>query len=104
MTGDPAAARERFLALHAVERRGVCQLFALTPSSLAITVYRQQIRALNLAYAIYMRDPREAYRQKVAVIGGGFAGITIAAGLLTKGFAVHLFEQRPELCHLQSGC
>lgn len=94
-----------FLSLHAVKRSGSPPIFALTPSSLAITVYRQQIRALNLAYAIGQSPIATNPEGKhVAVIGGGFAGVTVAAGLLKLGFNVHLFEQRPELCHLQSGC
>ncbi len=98
-----------FLELHCIN--GPKAIFALTPSSLAISVYRQQIRSLNLAYCI-KKNWKEIKPNldsvdtpgRIAVIGGGFAGITVAAGLLKLGFEIHLFEQRTQLCHLQSGC
>lgn len=109
-TNDKSVLR-KFLAHHKVCRTGNDARFFLTPPSSAITVYRQQIRALNLALAIHecwddepslARSSRSGAR--VAVLGGGIAGITVAAGLVRQGFNVHLFEQRPELCHLQAGC
>tara|TARA_R110002049_G_scaffold196574_1_gene365763 strand:- start:899 stop:3178 length:2280 start_codon:yes stop_codon:yes gene_type:complete len=101
-----------FLKIHQVNRDYKPVIFALTPSTLAITVQRQQIRALNLVHAICktwsesppLQKMPNKENAKIAVIGGGIAGVTATAGLLTKGFEVHLFEQRAELCHLQSGC
>jgi hypothetical protein len=48
-----------------------------------LTIYSQQIRSLNLAWSMVMSAPRDSLR-RVAVVGGGFAGLTVAAGLLKK--------------------
>ena len=99
-----------FLKIHRIQNEQAA-IFALTPSSLAISVYRQQIRALNLAYCIKNNwkeikpdSNSDGTPARIAVIGGGFAGITVATGLLRLGFETHLFEQRTQLCHLQAGC
>lgn len=42
-------------------------------------------------------DKREPSRRKVAVIGGGIAGITAATDLAKKGYAPVLFEKEPGL-------
>ncbi|WP_425399110.1 NAD(P)-binding protein [Aeoliella sp.] len=99
-----------YLNLHRVEREAARHIYVATPLDRRTggTVLRQQIRALNLGYAFYeyctAAKEKSLQLPSVAIIGGGFAGITLAAGLLRRGFEVHLFEQRPELCHLQSGC
>jgi NADPH-dependent 2,4-dienoyl-CoA reductase/sulfur reductase-like enzyme len=77
-----------------------------------VTVYSQQIRALNLIWALVeqrllackvTRAPRE--RGSIAIIGGGFAGLTAAAALIKKGVYAHItiFEQRDTLLPLQHG-
>ncbi len=66
-----------------------------------ITFYSQQVRALELAHALGHEHllPGNA---RVAVIGGGAAGITLAAGLaLQGGTNVHLFEKAHHLLPLQ---
>lgn len=66
-----------------------------------ITFYSQQVRALELAHALQHEHllPADA---RVAVIGGGAAGITLAAGLaLQGGTEVHLFEKAHRLLPLQ---
>ncbi|KAA3451631.1 hypothetical protein C7I87_06385 [Mesorhizobium sp. SARCC-RB16n] len=66
-----------------------------------ITFYSQQVRALELAHALWHEHllPGNA---RVAVIGGGAAGITLAAGLaLQGGTDVHLFEKAERLLPLQ---
>lgn len=80
-----------------------------------VTVFSQQIRALNLAWAAIEAElipaikpdqsPSTEKRFKVAVIGGGFAGLTVVAGLLSKGAdaQITLFEQRDTLLPLQQG-
>lgn len=67
-----------------------------------LTIYSQQVRALNLAWALIEGAPNKLGR--VAVVGGGFAGLTAAAGLLKKGVRhVTLFERHAVLCPLQQG-
>ncbi|AHG49908.1 hypothetical protein RLEG12_03190 (plasmid) [Rhizobium leguminosarum bv. trifolii CB782] len=80
-----------------------------------VTVLSQQVRALNLIYALVEAGvvpathagsvPPVKFQRKVAIIGGGFAGLSIAAGLLSKGVEadIFLFEQRDTLLPLQQG-
>ncbi|MBB2932057.1 ABC-three component system protein [Paraburkholderia silvatlantica] len=66
-----------------------------------ITFYSQQVRALELAHALQHEHLLPA-NARVAVIGGGAAGITVAAGLaLQGGTDVHLFERAHRLLPLQ---
>ncbi len=66
-----------------------------------VTLHSQQLRAFNLAWAlqeaqIVNKDTR------VAVIGGGAAGLSVVAGLYKSGCNPFLFEQRPTWMHLQA--
>ena len=81
-------------------------IFAIGLKDKRITVYKQQLRALNLAHALYENGciGEDAKDKTVAVIGGGFAGVTAAAAIASIGNSVSLFERRPVLCHLQHGC
>lgn len=79
-----------------------------------VTVLSQQTRALNLVTGLVeskiirvarpgkkkIKDP-----QTVAIVGGGFAGLTAAAGLARKGFqgTITLLERRDGLLPLQQG-
>ncbi|MER9410646.1 ABC-three component system protein [Mesorhizobium sp. M0589] len=67
-----------------------------------ITLYSQQVRALALVHALadqdYLRD-----RPRIAVIGGGAAGITAAAAALASAGEVVLFEAADDLLKLQMG-
>jgi hypothetical protein len=65
------------------------------------TVSTQQKRAAILALAVSKSVERSS---SVAVIGGGFAGITACATLLKLGHKVALFEQRGTLLPLQRRC
>lgn len=72
-----------------------------------VTLYNQQVRAHNLVWALWELD-RHGRRKigRIAVIGGGAAGLTITAGLLARyGGAVRitLFERLWDLCPLQQG-
>ncbi|HKB68093.1 MAG TPA: FAD-dependent oxidoreductase [Pyrinomonadaceae bacterium] len=67
-----------------------------------LTVFKQQVRALNLIYVI--NEATKPRNGDLAIIGGGVAGVTAAAAAAALGWKVHLFEQRPVLCHLQHGC
>lgn len=67
-----------------------------------ITFYSQQVRALELAHALQHEHLLPA-NARVAVIGGGAAGITFAAGVaLQGGTTVHLFEKAHCLLPMQS--
>jgi hypothetical protein len=50
-----------------------------------LTIYNQQVRALNLVWAMIEEVPKEGLR-RVAVIGGGFAGLTFGSVILAVGF------------------
>jgi hypothetical protein len=78
-----------------------------------VTVLSQQTRALNLALAMVesslircaIPDRRPPKSLKIAVVGGGFAGLTFAAGLIAKHAAaeITIFEERDVLIPLQHG-
>lgn len=74
-----------------------------------VTVLSQQTRALNLAWALVesgtiptWQDKRKA---RIAIVGAGFAGLTLAAALRLKHACadVVLFEERDALLPLQQG-
>jgi hypothetical protein len=69
-----------------------------------ITLYKQQVRALNLVFALEVQKRLEKGQRKIAVIGSGASGATAAAAAIVLGYEVHLFEQRPFPLHLQHGC
>ncbi|HTQ59817.1 MAG TPA: FAD-dependent oxidoreductase [Candidatus Solibacter sp.] len=67
-----------------------------------LTIYTQQVRALNLVWSMIEAEPDSLH--DVAIVGGGFAGLTAAAGLLKKGAPrVAIFERHAALCPLQKG-
>ncbi len=89
-------------------------LYVIGTFDTGVTVFSQQIRALNLAWAAVEAElvPASAEspavgrrRRKVAVIGAGFAGLSVTAGLLSKGAdaEITVFEQRDALLPLQQG-
>jgi thioredoxin reductase len=71
-----------------------------------ITLYRQQMRALNLVHAMLMRRKAPSFKpgSKVAVIGGGAFGMTAAAAAAWVGYEVKLYESHSVLLPFQSGC
>ncbi len=69
-----------------------------------ITVYSQQVRAINLIHAIAQPHNGKLNSQKVAVVGAGFAGITAAAYAAQMGATVDLVEHAPRPLWLQDGC
>jgi hypothetical protein len=70
-----------------------------------VTVYNQQVRAHNLAWALWER--RKSYPiTNVAVIGGGIGGLTMAACLLSlfePTTKITIFEQLWDLSPIQQG-
>src|SRR4051812_22502241 len=105
----PAAGLGPLLARTAVPGYG--QLYALgvlgRPSERfaeqpRVTLRCQQVRAFNLAFALIQSGAIPA-AARIAVIGGGIAGVTAAAALSHRGHQVTVFERRPGLMPLQAG-
>jgi hypothetical protein len=92
---------------------GTSSLYSIGTFHSGVTVLSQQIRALNLAWAFVegnivdcvIPGRRSSEPQSVAIVGGGFAGLTFAAGLLAKraNVEITLFEERDTLLPLQHG-
>ena len=83
-------------------------LYVLGTFDSGITVLRQQTRALNLAWALVETGKLSVSAKvpaKVAVVGGGFAGLTFAAALIEKKVNVQItiFEEHDTLLPLQQG-
>ena len=68
-----------------------------------ITVYKQQIRALNIFQALFnTKKIKPGYT--IGIIGGGVAGLTFAAACLKSGIAVQILEKHSTYLPMQSGC
>ena len=71
-----------------------------------VTIYSQQVRAHNLAWALYELHRRhERKLGRVAIVGGGIAGLTMAACMLCLDDTANitLFERSWDLCPFQQG-
>jgi CheY-like chemotaxis protein len=79
------------------------QIYVIGSFEQRVTLYSQQVRALNLAYALFEQGVLRA-GSKVVVIGGGVAGVTAAAGLAQLGAKVRLVEHTDVLLPLQKAC
>jgi hypothetical protein len=82
-------------------------LYLLGVMERGVTLYNQQVRAHNLIWALWELH-RHGKRDlgKVAVVGGGAAGLTATAALLSRlsaSVSVTLFERLWDLCPLQQG-
>lgn len=68
-----------------------------------VTIYSQQVRAHNLAWALH--DLRRQRSDRVAIVGGGIAGLTMAACTmcLNRQVQITLFEKSWDLCPFQQG-
>lgn len=93
-------------------------IFCVGTFDKGITVLSQQVRALNLTWALVeagelgLGDSLDAgqpgsgtSRKKIAIVGAGFAGLTLAAGLLKKRVDadITIFERRDTVLPLQHG-
>jgi hypothetical protein len=90
---------DRILDLMSVP--GTPQLYVLGAYAKRVTIYSQQVRAINLVDALeYYRHKLEGLR--VAVVGGGIAGPTAAARALEYKAEVSIFEQTADFVSIQS--
>jgi len=78
-------------------------VFVLGSFARYVTVYSQQVRALNLIDALCRRGMLSRHT-RVAVIGGGVAGLTAAAGAAVLGAPVRLYERAAKPLRLQRNC
>ena len=75
-----------------------------------ITIHKQQIRALNIFHALIKTGTLKIGQikpdktQTIGIIGGGAAGLTIAAAALKAKFNVVLLEKQARLMPIQHGC
>jgi len=76
--------------------RGV---FILGSLESRVTLYSQQVRALNLVHALFEQGQLQS-GSRVAVVGGGAAGLTAAVGAAVRGCQVTLLEERSTLLPL----
>lgn len=82
---------------------GFRNVFALGCFETRVTIHSQQVRALNLVYALEKTD-HLVEGTHLAVVGAGFCGLTVAAAASRRGASVTLFETKNQLLHLQRGC
>ena len=68
-----------------------------------VTLYSQQVRALNLAWAL-AEAGQAVPKTRVVVIGGGAAGLSVAAGLAYAEADVTVLEKERDLLPLQRNC
>ncbi|TDK97012.1 FAD-dependent oxidoreductase [Mycobacterium paragordonae] len=87
------------------------RLYVIGSFEKGVTVYGQQVRALNLACALMTAGAIKPTTsggpsQRIAIVGGGFAGLTLAAALHKKGAPINitLFERQDTVLPLQHGC
>jgi hypothetical protein len=112
MTDSSAPSRDTILGNYRLSNH---PLYLVGIFARGVTVYSQQIRAFNLIWALVERGvlacklkedaPDPGRLASIAIIGGGFAGLTAAAALIKKGVhaEITIFEQRDTLVPLQNG-
>lgn len=67
-----------------------------------VTFSSQQHRAFNLIWALF-ETGRLKKNDRIAIVGGGLAGMTAAAAAVLKECQPTLIERASLLCHLQAG-
>jgi hypothetical protein len=78
---------------------GYDRVFVLGSFERRVTVYSQQVRALNLVHALFATNVLHD-GARLAVIGGGVAGLTAAAGAKKRGVRVTVLEREADLLPL----
>jgi hypothetical protein len=79
---------------------GPAGVFLIGPQMRRISFAAQQHRALNLVWAIHERGLIKPGDQ-VAVVGGGFSGLTAATALSGLNCVVSLFERDKTLMYVE---
>ncbi len=74
-------------------RRASSRVYILGSFERLITIYSQQMRALNLVAALATAYPHREGGSRLAVIGGGPAGSTAALAAAYVGYEVTIFEE-----------
>ncbi len=87
--------------LRAARIPGVGGLYFIGPFTPRITFYSQQVRALLLARALHAGDQIKP-NERVAIVGAGAAGSTMAVALALLGYRVTLYDSADDILHLQS--
>lgn len=81
-------------------------IYVLGSFERGVTVYNQQVRAHNLVWALWeIANFSGDLRQRIAIVGGGIAGLTAAAASMSlfREAQITIFEKRWDLCPLQQG-
>ncbi|UQA57507.1 FAD-dependent oxidoreductase [Polyangium aurulentum] len=78
--------------IEAMRVPGMPRVFVLGSFERRVTIYSQQVRALNLAEALFRAGEIEP-GARVAVVGAGAAGLTFAAGAAHHGARVTVLEK-----------
>lgn len=70
-----------------------------------MTIYNQQVRAHNLAWALKNSYAGKPEPTRIAIVGGGITGLTIATCLLSvfPKATLFIYEKRLDLCPIQQG-
>lgn len=100
---DDESLLKNYLSLFKIESR----IYLIGTFQQGITVYKQQIRALNIFYSLCKTGVIKQNADKkfhVGVVGAGVAGLTFVAAALKAGLIVTLFEKESKSLHLQYGC
>ncbi len=79
-------------------------LFVIGAGERRITLYSQQVRALNLVYWLWKRNNNRLKRKHIVVVGAGAAGLTIAAAAAQLGAQVTILEGNERSMAFQLGC
>jgi len=90
------------IVLEGMEVTGWPGVYVLGCIDRRVTVYSQQVRALNLAAAL-MATERVTPGDPVVVVGAGASGLTCAAGLRRLAARVTVLEERDEILPLFRG-
>ena len=77
-------------------------VFVLGSFASKVTISSQQTRAFNLIWALTKAGLLKE-GDSVAVVGGGFAGLSAAVAAMQRKAIVTLYEERAQLLHMQRG-